>query len=123
MDGGEFLPMLREQLSGKCIDKHPIIIRSVTAEQLTSESGLHILLVTRAANKTPEAIRSALGSQPTLLVGDSDQFAERGGMIAFVREGDKIRLNLNLDQTTEVGLVVNSQLSVIARLVKTRSSQ
>ncbi|MGH7957935.1 MAG: YfiR family protein [Opitutaceae bacterium] len=54
----------------------------------------HILLVTRAAGIAPERIREAPGSAPTLLIGETEQFAERGGSVAFVSDRQSIRMTL-----------------------------
>jgi hypothetical protein len=78
----------------------------------------HILMVTRAAGLPPEEIRAALGSAPTLLVGESEQFAERGGAIAFVLEDQKIRLTLCRAHARETGLKVSAKLSTVARSVR-----
>ena len=83
---------------------------------------LHLLLVTRVAGKTPEQLSKLAGTAPLLIVGETDAFAEHGGMVGFVREEDAIRLTLNLERTTKAGLKVSAKLSSVARLVKTQSS-
>jgi hypothetical protein len=76
--------------------------------------------VTRAAGKTPEEIREVLAAAPTLVVGESDQFAERGGAFGFVREDESIRLVLCLEHAAEAGLKVSAKLANVARPVKSK---
>lgn len=118
LDGGEAFPVVKPLLDGKTVDGRVVQVKAVTADQVGS--GLHILLVTRAAGKTPEEIRIALGSAATLLVGETDRFAELGGMMGFTREEDSVRLTLNLERATEAGLKVSSKLAGVAKLVKSK---
>ena len=118
LDGGEALPVVKTLLEGKKVDSHPVQVRTVTADQIGRD--IHILLVTRAAGKSPEEIRAALGNAATLLVGETEQFAERGGTVGFTREEESIRLSLNLERATEAGLKVSSKLASVAKQVKTK---
>ena len=68
-------------------------------------------------------MRAALGSAATLLVGETDQFAEHGGMIGFVREEDAFRLRLNLESATNTNLKISAKLASVATLVKTQRSR
>ena len=44
-------------------------------------------------------------------------------MIAFVREEESVRINLNLEAATQAGLKVSAKLSSVARLVKTKPTK
>lgn len=50
------------------------------------------------------------------------RFSERGGMIQFVLEKDKIRFEVNLTNTEHAGLNLSSELLKVAIAVK-RNSQ
>jgi len=118
LDNGEAAPVLQPLLGTKNVNGHPVQIRPVTMSSLPGDA--HILFVTRAAARTPEELRAALSGAAPLLVGETEEFAERGGMIGFVREGESIRLNLNLEAASRAGLKVSAKLSSVARLVKNR---
>ena len=117
LDSGEALPVLKPLLEGKKIEGHPIQLKAASVEQLGK--GIHILLVTRTAGYLPEALQTTLSQATTLVVGETEQFAERGGMIGFIREDDVIRLTLNLERAAAVGLKVSAKLSTVAKVVKT----
>ena len=121
LDGGEASPILRELFEDKKVNGRAIEVRSVFPETIGKD--IHILLVTRAAGKTPEELLRFAGTAPILMVGETSEFAERGGMVGFVREEDAIRLTLNLARATEAGLKVSAKLSSVARLAKTRRSK
>lgn len=120
LDGGEALPVLQALLKGKSVNGHPVQVRAVSVDGLR---GLHILFVTREAKESPAQIQAALGGAATLLVGETERFAERGGMVGFVREGENIRFQLNLGRVSEAGLKANAKLASVARLVTSRSGQ
>ena len=118
LDGGEAGPVLAQLFAGKTINGHPLQVRSASAASLPNDA--HILLVTRAADRTPEELRERLGTAPTLLVGETDKFAERGGTFGFVREGESFRLTLCIEHAAEAGLKVSAKLASVARAVKSK---
>jgi hypothetical protein len=121
LDGTEAGPVIEQVLGGKSVNGHPVQVKSVSADSLPKNA--HILLVTRAAGKTPEEIREALGTVPILLVGETDQFAERGGAIAFVRAEESVRLTLCLEHAVENNLKVSARLSNVAKSVKSKRNK
>lgn len=80
--------------------------------------GCHILFVS-AAEKTPlTQILEKLRGASVLTVGDSQGFAEKGGMINFVLEDDRVRFEVNREAAGEAGLKISSKLLSVARLAK-----
>jgi hypothetical protein len=115
LDRGEALALIQPLLEGKQIHGRPVQIRPVEPDRLGR--GLHILLVTRTANVAPETLAARLQGTPTLLVGETEDFARRGGMIGFVHEEESIRFTLNLQRAAEAGLQVSAKLASVARVV------
>jgi hypothetical protein len=50
-----------------------------------------------------------------LTVGESEKFIAAGGMIAFVREGDKVRFEINAEAAEQQGLKISAQLLKLAK--------
>jgi YfiR/HmsC-like len=121
MDANEALPIIQQVLAQKMVKERPIQVKAVTTPE--SAAGCHILFVSRAAAASPEELRAALASAATLLVGEAEAFAERGGAIGFVREADAIRFQLNLESTTNTQLKISAKLASVAKLVKTQRPQ
>jgi hypothetical protein len=115
LDRGEAIGLVQPLLEGKQIHGRPVQVRPVDGG--VPGRGLHILLVTRAANVDPETLAARLRGSPTLLVGETEDFARRGGMIGFVREQEAIRFTLNLQRATEAGLQVSAKLASVAQVV------
>jgi hypothetical protein len=116
MDRGEATPLLTPYLAGREIEGRRVAVRFVSTG--TPPKDAQILFVTRAAGVAPEEVRDALGSAATLLVGETEQFAERGGALAFVDEGRTVRLTLCREHAVENGLKVSASLAKVARVVR-----
>ncbi len=81
----------------------------------------HILFISRSEAR-PEVILATLKRRPILTVSDADAFAERGGMIRFVTDRNRIRLQLNLAATEAAHLTISSKLLRVAEVIpRTRS--
>jgi hypothetical protein len=66
----------------------------------------HILFISR-----PE------GDRPILTVSDADGFAERGGMIRFVTDRNRIRLQINLEAVKAAHVTISSKLLRVAEII------
>ncbi len=77
----------------------------------------HILFLSASEeNRLPQAVK-ALEKTSVLTVSDMDQFAERGGMVAFTVEDQKVRFNVNVGAVERAGLKMGSQVLKLARIV------
>jgi len=69
--------------------------------------------------RIPELLRAA-AKAPVLTVGDSDGFAEGGGMIGLINADNRVQFEINNDAAQRANLKIGSQLLRLARLVKER---
>ena len=80
----------------------------------------HILFI--PASATPaiqqQAIERVRG-QNVLLVGESPGFAQRGGIVNFVIEANKIRFEVNVDAAAAQHLKISAKLLALAKIVET----
>lgn len=120
MDGGEAHPVVAALLKDKLVDGRPIEVKRV--EPKARAVTVHMLLVTRLAEVTPEQVRQLCGANATLIVGETVEFAERGGAIGFLREDDTVRVAICLDHATQLGLKVSSKLASVAKPVRSKRS-
>ena len=68
-------------------------------------------------DRLPQILKS-LESAPVLTVGEMSDFAERGGVIRFKVEQDRIRLEINVAAAERSRLRISSQLLKLARIVE-----
>ena len=112
---GTFDRSLDKVLEGETIAGRPMV-RAVP-DSLHEARGCQILYI---GDIEPERVKSLLASverQPVLTVGDSPDFLKWGGQILLVRDGKRIRFDINLPAARQNSIVFRSQLLRIARKV------
>jgi hypothetical protein len=76
----------------------------------------HVLFISRSEADRLEQILGSLKGRNVLTVGDTDDFASRGGMIALATEKNKVRLRINLEAVKAANLTVSSKLLRVAEI-------
>ena len=103
-----FGSFLDETVRNEKADGHPLSVERYS--RLEDIRNCHVLFVSRSeANRMPE-ILAAVKGRSTLVVGDLNGFADRGGMIQFVTEESKIHLRINLAAAKAAKLTISSKL-------------
>jgi hypothetical protein len=90
------------------------LFRFDSLKSLEKELHCHILYVS-------SSVKDKVSGQDfdnTLVVGESEEFIEQGGMIGFVNKQGKIKLQINLKTIKQSGLKVSAKLLEVAELVK-----
>ncbi len=105
---------LANTVGGRKINGRSIEIRSVG--DAASARGAHLLFVSAGEVARFGRIRSSLG-RGVLLVGESPQLANQGGIIIFKQVGDKLRFEINMAAADRSGLKISSQLQKLASAV------
>ena len=77
----------------------------------------HILFLSSSEESHLPQILKWLERATVLTVSDMEEFAERGGMVAFTVEDQKVRFNVNVGAVERVGLKMGSQLLKLARII------
>jgi hypothetical protein len=98
--------------------------RNVVAKRIsTPEESVNcqILFLSAAEAGRLNKIMEGLDKAAVLTVSDMPQFAQRGGMIQFVLEGNRVRFEVNLIATQHAGLTLSSDLLRVATAVRRNS--
>jgi hypothetical protein len=98
--------------------------RNVVAKRIsTPEESVNcqILFLSAAEAGRLNKIVEGLDKAAVLTVSDMPQFAQRGGMIQFVLEGNRVRFEVNLIATQHAGLTLSSDLLRVATAVRRNS--
>jgi hypothetical protein len=109
--------VLDETVRGERLGLRPFEI--VRYRQLTGIDTCNILFISRSENERVAQILAALGNRPILTVSDGDDFADRGGMIQFVNDKNRIRLRINLEAAQAATVTISSKLLRVAEIVGT----
>ena len=107
---------LDKTVEGKTVNDRKIVVRRY--KQADDAKSCHILYVSRSEKKQVDKDLDRLDKTNTLTVGDMDQFLQRGGMVNFIIEDKKVRLEINPDAAERANLKVSSKLLQVAHIVK-----
>lgn len=93
----------------------PILVRHIQDRERIPVC--HILYI--GSSEEPHLLRilAQVGSAGVLTVSDIPRFAEQGGMIGFIPERGRVRIEINPVPLRRAGLKVSSKLLEIARIV------
>ncbi len=94
--------------------------RSFSVQYKSSVKGIrscHIVYVGDWHEKTAEDVINSTRGLPILTIGDPDGFAERGGVIGFFKEGNRIRFKVNLQVANRNRIKISSKLLRLAVIV------
>ena len=82
-----------------------------------------LLFVGLTDRKRLAEVLDALAGDPVLTVGESRGFTERGGIVNFVIEQGRVRVDVNIQSARTAGLKISSQLLRVARRVEGAEGQ
>jgi hypothetical protein len=103
---------LDETVRGEKVNNRPLVVQRY--RRIGEIKACHVLFISRSENARLEEILASLKGRSILTVGDSDEFALRGGMIRFVTEKNKIRMRINLEAVKAANLTISSKLLRLA---------
>ena len=81
-----------------------------------------ILFLSSAEEGRVDQVIEALRKEAVLTVSDMPKFSQRGGMIQFVLEGNRVRFEVNLSAVQQAGLNLSSELLKVATSVRRTAS-
>ncbi len=99
----------------KTVDNRPVVIERF--KNIAQARQCHMVFVSQSEGFHLADIILHLRGECVLLVGESDGFAEAGGVIQFVIEDNRVHFLINPDAAGRAGLKISSQLLSLARVV------
>ena len=91
--------------------------KTVIARQIPAppEAGdCRVLFISSSEKGQLKQILASLGNSSVLTVSDLPQFTDRGGMVQFVLDGDRVRFEVNLATAQRARLTLSSELLKVA---------
>jgi len=110
-----FADALESAVSGRIAHERPVVVRRVASP--SEIGGCHVLFVGALEPERIEQLIARVSDQPTLTIGDTEGFAQRGGMINFTRRGSRLGFEINRGAVRRAGLDLSSQLLKLAELI------
>lgn len=115
LGGDPFGARLDEAVRGEQIDQHPLLIRRF--RNVGEVGACQILYIDSSESAELPQILAALDHRSTLTVSDLAGASERGVMIQFATENNRIRLRINVESARAAGLTISSKLLRPAEIV------
>lgn len=109
---------LDETVKNEKIGEHPLVVNRFTSAD--DIGACHILFVNIDEKGALRDALNKLAGRPILTVGDADHFIRDGGMVRFVPDHNKIRMQINLEVARETGLLISSKLLRLAEIVSSK---
>ena len=106
-----------DPLNGKLVKGRKLAVKQV-AEAKDLEQCQIVFIGPSEKQRLPEWL-DKLKDSKTLTVSEIDGFAQRGGVINFISERNKVRFEINPEAARRFGLTISSELLKLAKLVKT----
>jgi hypothetical protein len=106
--GDSFKDVENKQLKGR-----KTTLRIKRFGELTPQTSLDncdLLFICQSEKENLSDILKQIKGKPILTVGDSEGFADSGGMINLLMAGSKVRWEINQTAAEETGLTISSQL-------------
>lgn len=106
---------LRWIIPGENINNRELVARRIN--ELPDLKACQLVFVSEREEKRLPEILNGLKGTSVLLVGEGEDFAERGGGIQFYLENNRMRFAVNVDAVQRARLTVSSKLLALARIV------
>ncbi len=117
-----------EEITSNPVGGRPVIIQrfegmpaeadSKTRPKMDQVRKCHLLFVSASEEKSVGRLLEQLKGHMVLTVGDMPDFVDKGGMIQFINEDQKVRFAINLKAVKEENLEIRSKLLRLAKDVE-----
>jgi hypothetical protein len=108
---------LDEAVRGEAVNQRQLVIRRF--RHVEDVRDCQILFIDRSENAQLSQILSTLDHRSILTVSDLDRSSEKGVMIQFTMQNNRIRLRINVESARAAGLTISSKLLRPAEIVAT----
>ena len=102
----------------KKIGPRPFVVRRYRwGKDLKDLKDCKILFVSASEKTRIDEILLSVKGLPILTVGETPGFAERGGVIRFTLEDNRVRFEVNVDAAHQADLNISSRLLTLAKII------
>jgi hypothetical protein len=104
------------QLNGKSVKGKTVAVRKCGS--VSDAESCQVVFISSSDADRQKQILDSLKSASILTVGESKGFAQRGGVINFLTEDDRVRFEVNPAAAERARLSISSEMLKLARIVK-----
>jgi hypothetical protein len=107
---------LSDAIKGKAVEGRSLSLRQIADDEPVSNC--HILFVNPSQRKRFQTIAGSMKSAAVLTVGESQGFADDGGIINFKLDNGRVRFEINVEAAERAHLYISSKLLSLAQNVR-----
>lgn len=107
--------MLDEVLAGKKVNGRSFLVKHLKWGMELKDC--NIVFVSPSETVHLEEILRLLKGLPILTIGETPNFARRGGVINFILVDDKVRFEVNVEAAKQADINISSRLLALAKIV------
>ena len=111
-----FGSFLNDAVRGKMVGERPLAVYRLA--NLREAGECQILFIAASERSRMPAVLASVSNPGLLTVGDTPEFASQGGIIGLQRDGDRIRLQVNLPAAEKAKLRISSRVLSLATIVR-----
>lgn len=105
-----------DALEGKRVDHRRVVVRRITGDMLDLRQ-CHAAFFPHDFTADVDYALGKLEGTPVLTVGESNEFAQRGGSLALVTRDHRVNFTINAGALRRAGISVSSQLLQLATVI------
>lgn len=110
-----FQGMLDAVLHGKQVNGREFVVKHMKWGD--DPKSCNILFVSSSERTHLDDLFRQIRGLPILTIGDTPGFAQRGGIINFVLEDNKVRFDIDVNAARQANISISSRLLALARIV------
>ena len=105
-------------ITGKEVGNRKFVVKWCSkVEEMKLFDQCHMIFISSSEKEHFPRILEALKDTHVLIIGDTEGFAEMGGIINFTIVEKKVRFEINIDAAERAGLRISSKLLKLAKIV------
>lgn len=110
-----FGTVLDATVRGRTTHGRPLNVRRIRTDR--EAAACHLVFMSRETWRTQRDLPKGLQGLGILTVGESDEFAQEGGVIGFVIQNETVRFVVNAEARDRAGLTISSRMLSLAAAV------
>lgn len=107
---------LEDALAGKIVGQRPLVFHQLTDSKQAGDC--KVLFISWPDQKRLRPILDQVKSLHVLTVGEVEDFTQEGGIVRFLLDAGRVRLEFNLDAADDAKLHVSSKLLSLGKTVR-----
>jgi len=112
---------LDETVRGETVRKRKLIV--LRSQRLEDLKNCHMIFISKSEESRLQKILEEIQSKSVLTVSETPDFANRGGILNFYLDGNKVRFEINPAVAQRKNLKLSSELLNLGKIVKSDNRQ